>query len=323
MGAISPIRTRLVVHLGRHKTGTSSLQHTLNQAKSELALAGWTYPLAGRDPHGAGLPTVVAHHALGREALKGVVGGVTIDFRQELARSRDRIIVSSEGMQNVPASNLAAVFRPGETTIVIYLREQVSYILSGYAQFVQAQDATQSFETYARRVLKSVTYHERLSDLAEIYGEENVVVRIYEPSRLVGGGTVEDFLSLLQLEGAVSVSDRDSNPSIGARLVLFKRIYNALGLEQSEIYGQLGTIVQHGKFGGHRTVAISPGLQGEIRDHCAESNSELFDRWVGEPGGSFELTDFSRPADLWTSDELVELFEQATANLRTPTVTDE
>lgn len=303
---MGPITSRLVVHIGRHKTGTSSLQWTLHEAGSELARAGWLYPVAGRDPRGAGAPSVVAHHALGQEVLSGSSGPIQKSFRAEIAASGDRVLVSSESMQNISAKDLAEVFPPSETTIVVYLREQVSYVLSGYAQLVQAQNTTESFESYARRVLKSIDHLERLDDLASIYGHQNVIARIYESDRLEGGSTISDFLALVGLSSAVPVTRRDSNPSIGAELVLYKRLVNAVGSDSEGLYNQL-SVAAADHTAGANTVAISAALQNEIRARFIDSNNEMFSRWFGEPNGRFDYRDFSRAPERLTHDELVEM----------------
>ena len=111
---------------------------------------------------------------------------------------------------------LAAVFPPTETTVVLYIREQVDYLISGYAQRVQATDLCVTFEEYADQHRNAVNYLPWLRRFERAFGRANMVVRVYDRDLLVGGSTLTDFVSALGL-GELPIeksSGVDANPSL-------------------------------------------------------------------------------------------------------------
>lgn len=303
-----PAGTRFVVHIGRHKTGTSSLQRALNSQASELADGGYYYPKAGRDPNGVGRSTMIAHHRLATELATGQPGPIAEELRSEVSAVGEVIVISSEALQNLAGANLAALFPPDETVIVTYLREQVAYLLSAYAQRVQANDYYASIEQYVEAHLKQLNYIPGLDGLVATYGPERVIARAYDGAYLVGGSTVADFYAILGID--LRPPDGDGNPSINANTVLVKRLMSLCGTTLPEgLYNKLPALSD--RLGGARSVALSAERQAEIRGLYVEANRELFDRFVGVPNGSFTMKDHSRDETLYTQDEVIALVEAA------------
>src|SRR5690606_19912977 len=92
---------RLILHIGRHKTGTTRLQFFLDKHAEELRRLGACYPLTGREA-----PTErerTAHHQLALLLFNRDSAGLEAlqpKFRAETAPF-DLVVLSSEAFQNI------------------------------------------------------------------------------------------------------------------------------------------------------------------------------------------------------------------------------
>lgn len=312
MSRTLPPATRYVVHIGRHKTGTSSLQRALHAQSDQLAERGIHYVAAGRDPNQLGEPTMIAHHALAKEFQSGELGPIVDALVAETRNRPGVFVISSEALQNIAPRELSRVFPVDETVVVTYLREQVSYLMSAYAQRVQASDYAAPFAAFIELHINQLDYVPRVEALVEEFGPERVVARPYDRSHLTGGNTVTDFYSMLG--AGLAPPPGDGNPSINANTVLVKRLMNVLDLEQLDgLYPKLPGLSVG--LGGSRHVAISAQRQREIRDRFAEPNRTLFATYFGDPTGSFTLNDYAREETTYTADDVVALVETAWVEL--------
>lgn len=88
---------RLILHIGRHKSGTSSIQHWLKRNNDLLSTNGILYPKSFRKG--------VAHHNLVDILDPRRSGAADLDFAaNQILREvteEDTIILSSEAFQNV------------------------------------------------------------------------------------------------------------------------------------------------------------------------------------------------------------------------------
>lgn len=220
---------RVVLHIGRQKTGTSVLQHTFSDNLAALAAVGVTYPRVGRDG--------VAHHALAKTLLTGE--SATTRDREESERLADALatamesargtwLFSSEALQNVadPAA-LTRFFDPRRTDVVVYLREQYAFAQSAYAQRVHATRETEIFEDYLKRM--TIGHAALLARWRERFEPRRLIVRGYARSALVNGDIVDDFFAAAELPPIVFARGVVvQKPLPGGSLLEFKRIVNGL-----------------------------------------------------------------------------------------------
>ncbi|MDN5788266.1 hypothetical protein [Pseudorhodobacter sp.] len=132
-------RPRLVLHVGTHKTGTTSIQLALRDNRATLLKAGICYPDPGRDPH----PDLPAHNFIYRATLDGpeVMAAERALIWEEFRASRANCLILSEEGLSLPRDKLQAFFEPWkdvfDISIVCYLRRQDRYAESLYSQYVR------------------------------------------------------------------------------------------------------------------------------------------------------------------------------------------
>ena len=279
----------IFLHIGRHKTGTSAIQHFLSRNRVRLRKLGWEYPraLSGQAAHhdfayalGAG-PTDRAETSPG--LLKRELERMSAWLQQP-----GRKIVSSEGFQNLDPERLRGVFPAERTRVVVYLREPLDYLISSYAQRIQANAARTRFADYAAAF--NPDYAAFLGRWAAVFGEGALQVRIYDRSRLVDGDVVHDFAQALALPSEkLQFPTGGFNPSIGPELIEFKGVVNAFVPQpvqtELKLYARLGRLVK--RFPDR--LKVSPAFAEAFRTRFAASNAEVFARYLRRPGEGFPL----------------------------------
>ena len=215
---------KFIVHIGVNKTGTSSLQRAYFDNRDLLAEQGIFYPQTGIE--------TAAHHnvarALGgaKPAALGMAGNWQEELRKECA-GKALCVLSSELFHTLPRPEVVtALCPPGDTRIVIYIREHAAHIVSWYQQAIQSRNTSLTLEEFVE--FFAVSYAKRIAGWQRAYGAENVVARLYDRKALKAGDIVADFSNFVQpgIEAVFRSADHASNPSIAGNLLFVKRLLN-------------------------------------------------------------------------------------------------
>ena len=220
--AILPGMTpRFLLHIGANKTGTSSVQRMLATNAPALARAGWVYP----DFH----LSHCAHHplayALAGHPTRGLPQGWRGAFAQVTADPGRAYVISSElFFRTVPPEAAATLFPPGQTRILLYLRDHLSYLASWYAQAVQERNLTAGFDDYIR--LFPQPFDAFLKRWEAVYGAEAITLRPFRREAFAGGDIRQDMLAQMGGVEGITMPEADSNLTISGNLLFFKRMLN-------------------------------------------------------------------------------------------------
>lgn len=213
----------LTLHVGTHKTGTSSLQRFLFENADRLAERGYDYPIDGvcYRPHSGHSPLA---HALAGTRPGWWPADAPIPSRAEATRAiRQRLsgselahgILSSEHFFThiTPARLHEAVVGVADTLrVIVFLRPQEEFLASRYAQLTRVGWHARSLEEFVSAELEDhrgyCYYHHALSALAEVFGREQVQVRTFSGAQ-PRARLFADFLGAigLQLEPAFSLPE--------------------------------------------------------------------------------------------------------------------
>ncbi len=212
---------KVLLHIGRHKTGTSTLQYTLHHNRELLSELGYLYLSMGFH---------AAHHPVA-DAVKADDQAALSDYRTQLqTAAEESILLSSEAFQNCEPAKVAAFLDGFDTQPVCYLREQGSYVTSAYAQRVQRSTLTDSLDDFSQTF--GANYAAFLRRWTDAF-DRPVIVRRFERESLIGGDIVADFLQFsLQLspdQQARFESVPSKNPTLSAPMLAFKLRLNREG----------------------------------------------------------------------------------------------
>jgi hypothetical protein len=291
----------LVIHLGGHKTGSTSIQSTLARQTWE-ADASICYPsvLAGR----AGAQARSNHGALAA-VLTGPPDPALRDQRFALAARRlaasdaDLGVLSAERFEHVNPAALHQVIaahfpeHADSLRLIAYVRPHAERLVSGYAERVKHGVWSGTLEEFAAQMagvtgLRSFFYHDQFLRWRRVFGPR-FTLRPMIRERLVAGDVVRDFLDFA-LEGrAVRLTEpalRNESASLEDLALLreFHRLAGG-GEKPSEAQNKLGVrLARHlnedpaatrTKLQLHR--ALAEAVVETYRADAAALDAEFFD----------------------------------------------
>ncbi len=241
----------ILLHIGRHKSGTSSLQAYLNSQDLLHRAQGVVYPLAGRslERHGR-LTRQIAHHPLALSFLdkdqitaRAYQQQVLSELRAELPRDC-RVIFSSESFGNlIQAEQIERLqaflgeLKPDHVSVFAYVREFLDFISSGFRQRVQ--NSTDLFALSEYAPLRN--RHYSLSNWLEAWSRVGTLVcRRFSRDALIDGDVIADFCLHAGLDLHHHLPRSEQNPSIGGNLLFLKCALNRLGRHHPSLYNLMG-----------------------------------------------------------------------------------
>lgn len=204
----------LYVHVGTTKTGTTAIQSFLIENQEVLNQKGYCYPLFPyRYPD-------VSERRNARFLLEEAADRQKGIFREgmdrihELFQTFDNIIVSDEGIWSANYEQRITMWRAlkaeakeggFQIKVIVYLRRQDMYLISGWNQMVKSgigADAATPWKDYVNDMvsINKMKYATHLKKLAAFFGKKNLIVRRFEPKRFIGGTIYADFLLAVGLE---------------------------------------------------------------------------------------------------------------------------
>jgi hypothetical protein len=221
---------RCFLHIGTHKTGTKSLQTTLDSARESLTTRRFLYPATGIPPGSAGQHNI-AWQLRGDSRFTSAFGTVE-ELLAEIDKSDHDVILSSEDFGCAVDSGLESFVgkleQRCEVEIIIYVRDQVSYARSLYIEML-SHGCNRTFSEFFSEVIErrefrwrdwvfAFDYRALLSQLRRL---STVIVRHFDP----GQSVISDFLSILKLSPSHLQIDPEyrthRQQSINSALALF------------------------------------------------------------------------------------------------------
>jgi hypothetical protein len=246
----------VIFHIGRHKTGTSSIQAFLNVNRAAL--------LSKRDIYyPEPIENDIAHHGLAL-ALKRDDSETYRPLLREWTQRYHQILLSSEGFQflRVQPVRLFIQGLQRDAKGIIYIREQFANAWSAYAQKVWGGFEVRQFEEVLQ--VYAPNYEGCLARWTQIT-RGNLIARVFDSAKLVEHDVVADFHA--QVIGGDFKEFRKVeavNPTLGWRVVNFTRDVNR------RIVGR------------HDTDTLKIDLRGGMRD-VAGAYPELLEKPIFPP----------------------------------------
>jgi hypothetical protein len=186
----------LVLHIGRHKSGTSSIQYFMSCNANRLRELGVLYPMVGRKRH--------AHHALAAGLCANIYEELDSIIDLHASSSEKHVAVSSEELSLLSSSQIAEVRRRIDrhnATVVFYIRDLAGIMPSIYNERTIKGMNLLDFDSFyeAQNLSSGLKMLTRAEQWAKHFGWENVRVRSIDPRNLSGGTLINDFLSIFRL----------------------------------------------------------------------------------------------------------------------------
>ncbi len=314
----------LYMHIGLTKTGSTTIQHLMWKNKKVLKKAGILYPDPGyrydrihfrRNAHFLIAPYI---HEDGRTdyTLPPAEYEEGLDKLAKLGRTHEKIFLTDEGLwwggcrrQNFWELLRTDLEKRGfDTRLIIYLRRQDLWMPSHWAQSIRDGKTTLGFREYIQFMKDRkypVDYYEYISRLANVFGRENLFIRILEKGQFRGAEhtLLSDFLDIfgLSLSDGFEVGQTQFNTKFHGSFLELKRIMNyapELRNKQKPLARELASLDLQNPLGYddlNRFSYFAPGEQEAFRRLFEESNSRLAREYLQREDG---VLFYETPADL-------------------------
>ena len=298
---------RVILHIGRQKTGTTAIQKFLHANSTLLDSHDIYYPkygIRGYGQHEIGGP--ISHIKLPKYRRKhsDTVEDIRRGLLDEIQDNNSQIVISSESFQNCDPRLVSQLFKGFQVEVVVYLREQVGFMASAYAQRVQASDYCGSLEEFCLANMSS-DYHRFVESWSREFSGR-ITVKIYNRNELLQGDIVVDFCeSILGLCGntvkSLSVK-KDPNPTLSSDLLEFKLRVNkncTLPPKQAEqLYNGLANISITDSSG---KIFVPRYLIENIAKHYDKTNRRIASKYFDR---EHLFSEFSQSEKIELSDDL-------------------
>ncbi|MEM0905976.1 MAG: hypothetical protein AAGJ94_01340 [Pseudomonadota bacterium] len=290
------------IHIGPHKTGSTTIQHFL-MGNTDLLRKRDDLHVCTTGRVWKGQNINLAWQFVNKDRREKD-GGSWEDLTAEInASDSSKFIVTSETFSRLRPKHVStiATFLSGYNVYVIfYARRPEDRLHSRYTQLIKNMNEVDTPENYVTRMLSDdliSEIHNILAVWADVFGDDAIKLRVQEKSQLVGGDLVSDFCDAVGvgLDGSEFYPERELNVSPGPKSLEMLR---QLGIAKRksaptakwwvlyEMYG--ARILSYGgKKGWNDTPArlFSADLLRTIRDHFRQQEEWAAQRFLGRRDG--------------------------------------
>ena len=192
---------RIVLHIGTHKAGSTAIQHMLGHNRVRLRKKGFCYPQPTDGQPGHHELAWALRSSAGGKTPKPVARDVLPKLRRQLERSDcHTAILSSEEFEFATTPDQLRMIKrelPADPLqIVVYLRRQDKYLVSEYGQHLKMPGTRFSgsiHDFYMHyNFLGRLNYFRSLTRWANVFGEDNLIVRPFEQCQFENGTLIDD-----------------------------------------------------------------------------------------------------------------------------------
>ncbi|OYX97361.1 MAG: hypothetical protein B7Y80_19965 [Hyphomicrobium sp. 32-62-53] len=246
--AVSPgaaKRRKLFVHIGMHKTGTTSIQYFLNANVQRLNSIGYVFPFTGRHPNAHVQHALIAELFTEKSNLPDALTlGASIDaplvlkaFKHEIElANKDNVIISSEMFVNLAKNGVedfGAAFREFDITPIVYVRNFSDLVDGWYQTLVMHYSTLRSFrESGLYDWMEKFDLVETCRNWARISGGGKIIVQNYDDPE--HKNSIVSFMRLVGIDASKMDNSQLNvplNSSVSAALAITKRDMVGAGIE--------------------------------------------------------------------------------------------
>jgi hypothetical protein len=211
---------RIILHIGMHKTGSTSIQRALAGFDDGLT----KYPDLGYANHSIPFYTVFSgrHHDYKIWKLQGLSPEEIEKKRAQCFNSIEaslgwcsnrNIIFSGEGLSIISEKGIDAIKNlldrySDNISIVGYVRDPCSYVKSAWQQRIKTGNNMLPPD--------GPMYRFRFEKFVSLFGAENTILRHYQKQQLIGEDAVTDFCNLAGIKPAVATTYENASLSTEA-----------------------------------------------------------------------------------------------------------
>ena len=282
---------KLYIHIGPHKTGTTTIQFNLNANQQLLTSKGILVPKAGR----LQLKNPASHHLaweIRQDRRFNKAKGTWSDLLAELNDQPDikKVIVSSEEFEFLKLDQieeLHRITRQFDVYIVMYLRRQDQALQSIWTELIKSPYKPKHFNSFYDWLIQVnyytpiIDYPQRIEDWGNIFGVKNLLIGNLN-YQLYKNSLFDDFLNLcgIQLNNLQYVPNRNVSPGVKTieAIRLFKQSFAIEELPTDKWKQIVHKIIDYGdiqEWNEKRINYLYPELSEKIMNMYFETNQDI------------------------------------------------
>ena len=241
------MKKKLYLHIGLEKTGTTTTQYALGKSYTSLKEQGILYPKTMMDKWFNHIGVVnyclsdekfqairTVYGIKDRDSLRKFRKNVEEEFSNELSLfDGNTVIMSNEHCSSrlitiKEIENVRKFFTKyfDEIYIIAYIREQVSYLLSSYSTSVRFSNTKEIFSPKQFQNKRDIfDYDVILKRWENVFGKENIILRIFDRNELIDSDIVSDFTKILNIRLPKEYK-LELNKSLNVKQIEFLRMFN-------------------------------------------------------------------------------------------------
>ncbi|MGL6315391.1 hypothetical protein [Vibrio sp. WXL103] len=236
----------LIMHIGAHKTGTSSIQAFLNSHRESLEQKNWEFVTVNGSTNlgnciSFGMDGDRAKFSFHPHMYQKLLSALSVNDKNKIISAEDLFFINDEAALKQLSKDISPIF--SQVTILVYLRNQVDMAISNKAQGAKTNQSALVFGNDHRTVLPPVdknvfeylNYAEKLELWKKYFPSARLVVKEYERKKLINGDSVADFLHVTQLP--VAPTHVSVNESVGSKLTNTLHALRTQGLAPHHAWG--------------------------------------------------------------------------------------
>lgn len=305
----------LYFHIGTHRTGTSALQAYLAYNEQRLPEFGYSYlPIGTRGPLGSGRIAQGNGQMLARAYTSKNNPVHLRDLREELLAEFETALADCGDLTPILSGETFCELKPEhfdflmgriksagfQPIILLWVREQVSYMESRYNQFVKRRMETRTFEAFADIMCRSfdyLYYDSFANKLASMVGRENVIMNLHGRQDICP--TINKILNIPN--DALQLPAQPANSSLSPIATEILRELNKLRRPQSYALAlAYNEALLKKKQSIQPITIVSPEVRQQLTNRFREDTQRLSKNWFkGEEIFKGEIKPFVSQKELF------------------------
>lgn len=217
------MQKELFIHIGRPKVGSSAIQYFMAMNRNILLdKYNILYPYTGMQDMASHQLSLVFLPKLADSIIVNGISPISIysQLNDEVKKAHaKKTVISSENFYFIDPSNIpATLLNEYKIKIICYVRRQDDVLISSYLQEIKDNliPFGTCFESYTSNPLRMelLDYYPILSKWANVFGRENIIVRIYEKSQMYND-IFKDIIEAIETpwDNSFMIPERRVNPS--------------------------------------------------------------------------------------------------------------
>jgi hypothetical protein len=296
------VKKKLILHIGVHKTGTSSIQSFLSENIDVFKRYGFYIPVPPNFIRGN--PDL--HHFFVGHIRSGSKETLINAIKHILEQSKglDTILISSEMLvaKKTDLAYLKQMLMPffNNIKVCLYIRRQDELYCSIYNQIVKANGITEKFDPTKVKFSKYYNYDALLQYLESIWGRKNLIIRPYNEKSFLNGNIIDDFCNYfldIPVTSEFSMPTKRYNISFSPDVLEYCRLTNII-YERNEwgIISDLLTFYTNSKdYSKNKMQLMSSKQKEHILQAFYESNCAVAQKYFNDVNCKlFDNVDYSK-----------------------------